>query len=406
MPPVHPIPEPDWLARFDRSFPESLRGLIDGPFARSCVLYEEYVHRLARGVCREIGLDDALRRPATADELMRATGCVPSIARVPFAWLLAEMVRGGAIERSGTQFRADRPIAILDPSEVEQAQMELEPSWQPSYALAKAAAHGYPEFLRGRQTGEEILFSPARASLWSRYFSNANGLYGVNNRVAAHALLRAMTGRPPAHDGPLAGPHAGARDPRPSLLELGGGLGSAAQALVAQVGPDAFARYRFTDLVPAFLRSAQRTLAQGGPSGLEFGKLDIDRPFAPQGVAPGTCDIVYAVNTVHVARDLGFTLEQIHETLSPHGLLVLGECVRPFPERVTYVEFVFNLIAAFRDPLLDPEFRPQPGFLTPEQWIAALSRFGFREITFYPEIRELRHDFPDLLVTAIVAVKS
>jgi len=37
---------------------------------------------------------------------------------------------------------------------------------------------------------------------------------------------------------------------------------------------------------------------------------------------------------------------------SNHPDFAIGECVRPFPRQPVYVEFIFNLLEAFRSPLL------------------------------------------------------
>ena len=75
--------------------------------------------------------------------------------------------------------------------------------------------------------------------LWLGYFSNDNLLYAVNNRVGAAAVEAWM--------------------PRPAtMLELGGGLASGAAAVLEALGAAGrladVRSYRFTELVPAFLR--------------------------------------------------------------------------------------------------------------------------------------------------------
>src|SRR5262249_39578913 len=81
----------------------------------------------------------------------------------------------------------------------------LDRSWLPSYTLAETVARDYVRFLRGEMTGETILFSPARFRLWIDYFSNAHGLYSVNNRLAAIAVEEWLP------------------SPAPVIQELGGG---------------------------------------------------------------------------------------------------------------------------------------------------------------------------------------
>src|SRR5262249_33653524 len=137
-------------------------------------------------------------------------------------------------------------------------------------------------------------------------------------------------------------------------------------------------RYRFTELVPAFLRRGQRNVEErcSGVAGLTFEPLDMNRPFAEQGGAPGSVAIVYAANTPHVAHHLAFALSEVRQALEPGGQLVISECVRPFPGQTLYPEFVFNLMATFRAPKLHAGYRPNGGFLTISQWTSALEAAG------------------------------
>ena len=58
----------------------------------------------------------------------------------------------------------------------------------------------------------------------------------------------------------------------------------------------------------------------------------MNRPFPEQGIAPASATLVYAVNTLHAARDLGFTLREVGRALRPGGVLVASECMRtPVP---------------------------------------------------------------------------
>ena len=142
---------------------------------------------------------------------------------------------------------------------------------------------------------------------------------------------------------------------------------------MAEAGAAArIAAYRFTELSPIFLRRGQRALASrpDARGRISYARLDMNRPFAEAGVEPASLSVVYGVNTLHVAHDLAFTLGEAREALAPGGLLIASECVRPFPGRTVYVEFVFALLESFRSPILDPGWRPTGGFLTPEQWMA------------------------------------
>src|SRR5207244_2191917 len=133
---------------------------------------------------------------------------------------------------------------------------------------------------------------------------------------------------------------------------------------------------------------------------LTFGSLDMNLSFEAQGIAPESASLVYAVNTLHVARDLGFALREIFGALVPGGRLVGSESIRAAPAQAIYVEFIFNLMETFRSPVLHPTYRPNGGFLTPEQWQGAMEAAGFVDVRMLPDIPSLRAQFPHFQVGA------
>ncbi len=380
------------------ALPPEVLPFFDLSFVRSHLLYDEFIHRLVLQVVRETGLHEAIQEPGDTREVAARAKLEAEQARVPLDWLLRFLAARGWLEESrgdsGVRYRALGPLPGPDPAPVREEQVRLAPSWMPAYVLAETVARDYPAFLRGEVAGEEVLFSPRRLRLWIDYFSNDNGLYVVNNRIGAVAVEQWL--------------------PRPGgvILELGGGLGSGALALLERLQAagrlEAIGGYRFTEFVPAFLRRGEQTLRQHYPtlSSCTAGSLDMNRAFAEQGVAPGSIAVVYAVNTLHVAHDLGFTLGEVRRALEPGGRLVVCECVRPRPHRPIESEFVFNLTGTFRSPRLHPVHRPGGGFLTPEQWTGAMEAAGFADIRFLPDIVRIRDQAPKFIVAAIGATRQ
>jgi SAM-dependent methyltransferase len=370
--------------------------VFDVSFIRSHLLYDEFVHRLVRQVVHETGLDQVASEPLEAREIANRANLDP-VSVIPLQWMLRFLAVPDAIEElpggPAARYRWRGGGARLDPAPVREEQLRHDPSWKPAYTLAETVAREYPAFLRGEVAGEEVLFAPRRLRLWIDYFSNDNGLYAVNNAVGAVAVERWL----PRDAG--------------ALLELGGGLGSGTVALLDRLrvtGREAaIAEYRFTEFVPAFLRRGEQAVRarRASPMRFAFEPLDMNRSFAEQGVRPASVSVVFAVNTLHVARDLEFTLGEVHRTLEPGGRLVVSECVRPGPSRPIYPDFVFNLTETFRSPRLHPVYRPGGGFLTPEQWQSALEAAGFVEVSFVPDIAEVRRQVPDFLVAAIGATR-
>jgi SAM-dependent methyltransferase len=373
--------------------PAQLQSVFDVSFIRSHYLYGEFVCRLALQIVRASGIEAALAEPGSSADIAASAGLEPRQALVPLDWILRYLSARGLIEaipdNAVGHYRARDPLPSRDPVPVRQEQFHHDRSWMPAYELAETVARDYPAFLRGEVTGEEVLFAPRRLRLWIDYFSNDNGLYAVNNQVGAVAAERWMPG-----SGGM-------------VLELGGGLGSGALALLDRLAAAGrlatVAGYRFTELVPAFLRRGEQGLRNRYPSfsGFAFESLDMNRPFADQGVEPGAVSVVYAVNTLHAAYDLGFTLDQIRHALARDGLLIISECLRP--RQPIYAEFGFHLTKAFQSPRLHSLYRPRGGFLTLEHWEAALRAAGFFHVSFMPDVVRIHDRIPDFGVAAIGA---
>ena len=263
----------------------------------------------------------------------------------------------------------------------------------PALDLIDAAVAGYPAFLRGERDGGSILFDPARPSLWERYFDNRNPVYGAANTLAAAAAEAALAGRAPA---------AGLR-----VLEVGAGLGSATEALIARLGPR-IGRHLVTDISPGFLRKAKARLEslRPEPSAVEIRLLDLNREPAAWRLERASFDLIHAVNVLHAVADLDRTARGLRELLAPGGALVLGECVRPARGHPVHPELVFLLLDELRAVRLDPERRPEPGFLDAASWRASLAAAGFDDVRLVPEFDRAVAAYPEHSLAAIVARAS
>ena len=379
-------------------FPPELLVHFDDAMIASFDLFEEYVSRLALVVFRSTGLDAACRGAATVAEAIARARLLPEAAYLPASWILALLAsRDWIVRETGadeqTRYRVGQALPILEPEELRAAQQAHDPRCLPAYDIAALAAAHYPDVLSGRMNGEQALFGEAGIIPWVKYFSNDNPMYAISNTVGAIAAARSTTADTEA------------------ILEIGGGLGSGTIALLehfdrigrtAQIGS-----YTLTEISPLFLKRAQRNLAARNPRGaLRFAALDIDQPFAATGIAPGSVSMVYGVNVLHVAKDLGKTLAELRASLCDRGFLVMTECIRPFANAPLHLELVFNLLGSFRDALLVPEWRPNGGFLTPEQWTAALEANGFHDVRVYPDIAAIRDAYPSCVIGAISARRS
>ena len=161
-------------------------------------------------------------------------------------------------------------------------------------------------------------------------------------------------------------------------------------------------RYVVTEPNAYFRRCNQRKLAAQYPNlPLEWTTVDLDLPWSEQGIAPGEFDLVYAVNVMHISKNLLFSLNEARSALATDGWLVIGECVRPYDHQPMYPELMFQILDSFTNVETDPEIRPNSGFLTAEQWRRAFSRAGFPRTELAPNIERIRDIYPHFFTGAI-----
>jgi SAM-dependent methyltransferase len=340
---------------------EGVRALFSQRFLVATEIYDELVDAACLRILEVVGQE------FSAEEQ------IPEHTRPAFRYIAAKLSH------------AEPPTRSVESLAAELA--ETEPDAAVGAEIVSLLAAEAPEFFRGRKSGEEILFSPARLPLWIRYFSNANILYAINNTLGAETLARVL-------------PAAGV-----DVLEIGGGCGSAAEAALQRLGT-AVSRWRFTELVPTFARRGERAARATAAPGtvVEAAKVDMTKPWEPQGIAPASFDAVYSVNCFHVAPDLGFVLREARAALKPGGVVVVSECVRPGTNPPpSYVDFVFNFLASFTNVSLDPIFRPNHGFLSPTAWRANFTAAGFPDVTLVPDVDAVAARYPKFFVGAVVA---
>jgi SAM-dependent methyltransferase len=383
---------PELLARIPD---QEIRALFTPAFIICSEHFDRFTVDVLLELVRELELEPLLRQGATVTRLCEARGYAPR-ASAPLAWILDKLTSEDYLDvvtrEREPAYRARGPIPVGDPDRSERQAQAIDPASMPAFAVVRTMLQHVPEFLRGEKTGEEILFAPTRLPLWFDYFSNDNLLYQINNRLGAEAVARAL----PEHAA--------------TVVEIGGGSGSAALAVGERLARDAalprIGRYLFTEIVPTFLRRAERSLKARFPGlPMDFQRLDMDRDFSLQGVPAATADVVYAVNTIHVAKNLGETLARIRETLKPGGAAVFSECVRPYEGQPIYVEFVFNFLENFTGVSTDPDTRPNHGFLTPESWRRALRAAGFEKLEILPDVESLAKHYAAFFVAAVTARK-
>ncbi|MFZ0915327.1 MAG: class I SAM-dependent methyltransferase [Candidatus Udaeobacter sp.] len=374
-----------WLQQFPPAvFSERLYQSIE--------LMERYSIELAVDLSRQLNLVDQLEEWRSVDELCGLLSFQP---RFKFAlrWILERLVESGCAQaRDDGQSRCyhlrETPWKT-DLKALRAIGLSIDPANAATLDLLDHAASLYVAVASGQQSGDHNLLGPQGIPLWLNYFHNDNLTYAVNNWVGACLAVDHVSTR-----GSL------------RILEIGAGTGSASEILLQLLAERGLLsrveHYRITEPNAYFRRCSQRKLTAQYPNvPLEWAPLDLDLPWKSQGIASGEFDLVYAVNVMHISKNLLFSLSEARSALATDGWLVIGECVRPYDNQPIYPELMFQILDSFTNVETDPEVRPNPGFLTAEQWRRAFSRADFRHTEVAPDVDRIREIYRHFFTGAI-----
>jgi 3-hydroxyacyl-[acyl-carrier-protein] dehydratase len=393
-PAFNPRPYDPCLAQWLQGYPASL---FSERLYQSIELMERYSIDLAIDLLARLDVVDQLDEWRSAKQLCQALSYQPRFRSV-LDWLLKRLLETGCIE---TRPDGDTRVyclrhALWRPqlAQLRAIGLDIDLANAPTLDLLDQAAKLYPALARGEQNAEQGLFEPQAIPLWLNYFQNENVTYTVNNWVGAVIAAERLRSRSKLR-----------------ILEVGAGAGSASEILLRCFDERGLLprieRYLITEPNAFFRRRGERKLAtQYRDLPLEWGALDINSAWDSQGVSGGEFDLVYGVNVLHVAKDLLFSLTQAHGALADDGWLVIGECVRPYVDQPIYPELIFQILDSFSDVNTNREIRPNPGFLTADQWRRAFPRAGFQSIQVAPQIDRIREIYSHFFTAAICGERA
>jgi len=332
----------------------------------------QYVAHLVLKILDETGALAQLRQgPLSFQEVMSALN-FSSKARFSFEWMLTFLANNSFLKRridgDATRYLYDRSVKI-DPDSLRNEIMRLDKHIHFSCELMEYVANEYPQFLSGKKTGHEVIFSEDKARSWIDYFSNRNSGYRVYNALGAFAISKWCF--------PFK---------KMSLLEIGGGTASATELLLEffrerRVLP-LIEQHVFSDISPFFLRLGNKMIMEKTSEDYRYDlkKIDFNASFLDQGIKENQFDLVYGVNALHVAKDLKVSLREILKVLKPGGRLIVSECVRRDSSDVLVQELIFNLLDDYCNIRTSSPYREIHGFLCADSWVHLFRLAGFSNI--------------------------
>jgi SAM-dependent methyltransferase len=382
------------LADYLKGFPPAIFG---ERLYQSIELMERYSIEVAVDLLGQLSLAEQLGEWRSADELCRMR-CFQPRFKLPLQWILARLVETGClgvnVDGESRAYRLRQMPWEPDLKRLRALGLNIDPGNAATFNLLDLAASLYPAVATGQQNGDQNLFGPQGIPFWLSYFHNDNLTYAVNNWVAAAAAADRLSSRPELQ-----------------IVEIGAGTGSATEILLRILDErgllSRLKRYVITEPNAYFRRCNQRKLAAQYPDvPLEWATLDLDLPWHAQGISLSEFDLVYAVNVMHISKNLLFSLNEARCAMAADGWLVFGECVRPYENQPIYPELMFQILDSFSSVETDPAFRPNPGFLTAEQWQCAFLRAGLGHSQVAPDIERIREIYPHFFTGAICGQKT
>ncbi len=351
---------------------KELTSIFSNRYYKAYELSEKHTLAVTLDVMSKTLILDALKeKNMTAIELQRIMNFdVHSI--IPLKWILDFSSRFGALSKTkmhdNIYYYFDNNLPNLDIHDLARKILEIDSSFKVSIDLIESVARYYPAFLKGEKNGFDILFSEHCKDVWFEYFDNSFNGYRVFNEVSALMLYRIISKKDSLR-----------------ILELGGGVGGATEIILKKLKNSGnikkLKEFTFSDISPLFLRTGNKKLMTiDDDLSYSLRKIDFNKSLVNQGVKENSIDIVYGINTFHVAKDLIETLKKVKEVIKIGGSLVVAELVRPSDNKMLFQEIIFNLLDSYRDVKIDPKYRPMPGFLSKKNWEDILKEAGFNEV--------------------------
>ena len=377
------------LADFLENYPPSL---FSDRLYRSIELMERYSIDLAIDLLDRLNVLEHLEDWRSPSDLCQILSFEPRFTSA-LRWLLERLLETGCMEAQTEEntrsFHLKHPFWQPELTGLRTIGLDIDHSNAATLDLLDHAASLYPSVARAEGSGDQMLFGPQGIPLWLNYFSNDNLTYAVNNLLTAIVAADRLF-----------------KHSRLRILEVGAGAGSASDALLGCLAErqllSRIERYFITEPNAFLRRRAQRELSNRYPDlPLEWAALDLNSGWEGQGIAADEFDLVYAVNVLHISKNLLFSLHEGRSALARDGWFVIGECLRPYPNQPIYAELMFQILESFTDVQLDPDTRPTGGFLTADQWRGAFQQAGFERIEVAPDIERIRELYSHFFTGAI-----
>jgi len=292
-------------------------------------------------------------------DLLQKFPILPRHEQLLSRWLQV-LVEHGQLQQQGEVFRNLLPLSV---EAFEALVTEVKLRWADNPLWVEPvlqASQKLPVLLTGQENSLNLLFSQDSLEHTERIARDCPILPYYN--AIARRILECLVESIPSQV-------------KLRILEIGAGMGLTTKDLLPVVPPQQ-ATYVYTDVSRLFLDRAKQKF--GDYPFVEYRLLDMEQSPQKQGYQLHSFDAIVAANVLHVAQNIGETLDRVRSLLAPGGILLIWEVTQP----QLYFDTIDGLLMK---PLHDGERTQTNPFLSPKQWQKALLEHGFVQVAAIPE---------------------
>lgn len=360
-------------------------------------LTDYYLLKLIFNILEENNIIQLLSSPITIDKIIKNKK-YPNKVYSSLKWLFDRLALDGYISKAKNSDEdlyclTDKKIEF-DLDKIKDQASKMAPESLSAFNMLKLIADNYKEYLNGRKNGIDIIFSSENIDITNEYYRN-NLFYNVHNIAGAKVLNLEIDKRV-----------------NPVVLEFGGGFGGGTKQFLLQrfqENSNIFNFfYYFTDIANKMLRDTKKEINKitDRIDRFNFQKLNFNINLKEQGYDENSFDIIWGVNSIHVANDLRFTLNEFYKILKPGGAIIVCETVRPKGNQMIQQEIILNTIDGYWNVKIDKDIRPRHGFMEWSDWAKAFEIIGFKDIRTIPDMKYLQEKYDNCYVAVILGTKK
>lgn len=341
QPQVSTLAAQNHIAMYDELFPK-----ID----RLCVAF------IIKAL-RELGWVPEVTQNFSLDSLIQQLGVV-SQHHLLLRRFVEMLEQDGYVKKTESGFEVRQTPALDDPERCLASLLECYPEAAAELTMTGHFGRNMAAALRGERDPLQLLFPDGSLDSAERLYGDSPYFRFYNCLIQAAVtaeLAHLPTGR------------------TVRILEIGAGTGGTTYRVLEKL-PQGRSEYVFTDVSSLFLAKAKVKFCEY--PFMRYKILDIEQDPERQRFEPHRYDVIIAANVLHATADLRQTLRHVKRLLTPDGLLIALEAVKP----QRFADLIVGLTEGWWR-FADTDLRSSHPLMPQEKWLKLLTEMEFGEAT-------------------------